>query len=309
MLSIRQYKEDLRNKREAEKAFSVTSLNLSKNILINPLAFMESLAKIDEINDQELYNLVFNSYETIFSESFITANEKHLEKITHPRFVNACIQVFSNVKDIPYEVKLYCNKIIYDYNIAFRDESHEYMRGLLFALGRVVNKDKAYILMGLGLPEVYAVNILICRYSSRKERTNIARMNYYICKQDEETMTEQMIIWIYDKLFDVISEVFQVVMFYPWDETQNEEVYSTMSNSILEIIENMPFNSIKHVLRDYALTYQSGAYNRRFLLSDNSVLNSNSTYTRFSLRALSADYSRINQAVAELIEEESLYVP
>ena len=305
--AIRQYKEDLKNK-EVEKVSSV-SLDLSKNVLINPSAFKAKMGKIDEMSDEELYSLVFNSYPTIFSESFITEDKKNLERITHPRFINACINVFSNIKDIPYTVKLFCNKIIYDYNIAFRDEEHEYMRGLLFALGRVVNKDKIYILTGLGLPEVYAVNILICRYSSTKERTNIARMNYYICKQDEETMTEQMIIWIYEKLFDVISEVFQVVMFYPWDETQNEEVYSTMSNSILDIIENMPFNSIKHVLRDYTIAYESGAYNRKFLLSDQSIVSVNSTYTRFSLRALSADYSRINQAVEELYEQESIYVP
>lgn len=302
---IRQYKEDLKNMNEEERSIEV---DLSRNIFINPKAFKESLLTIDSLTDEKLYEMIYHSYQMIFSETFIKETEKNLEIITHPRFISACIYVFNNIQEIDYNVKLYCNKIIYDYNITFRDKEHEYIRNLLFSLGRVVNKDKLYTLIALGLPEVVAVNILICRYSSRKERTNIARLNYYICKQSEELMNEQMIIWIYEKLFDKISELFQVIMFYPYDETQNEEVYSVMSLSILDIIENMPYNSIKNVLIDYTLSYESGAYKTQLITSNKEVINLNETYTRFSMGSISNDYPRINQVVDDL-KVEAIYVP
>lgn len=303
---IRRYKEDLKNK--SPEKVSTASVDLSKNIFINPKAFKDSLRNIDSLTDQELYNMISHSYETIFSESFIKEDKENLAIITHPRFISACVYVFNTVQQIDYKVKLYCNKIIYDYNTTFRGAEYEYIRNLLFSLGRVINKDKLYTLVALGLPEEIAVNILICRYSSRKERTNIARMNYYICKQSEELMTEQMIIWIFEKLFDKISELFQVIMFYPYDETQNEDVYSIMSLSILDIIENMPYISIKNLLTDYTLAYESGAYRKQLITSNKEVINLNETYTRFSMGSLSADYPRITQAVEEL-KQELVYVP
>ena len=52
--AIRQYKEDLKN-REVKKVSSA-SLDLSKNVIINPMAFKSKMGHIDKMSDKKLYH-------------------------------------------------------------------------------------------------------------------------------------------------------------------------------------------------------------------------------------------------------------
>ena len=104
-------------------------------------------------------------------------------------------------------------------------------------------------------------------------------------------MNEQMIIWIYEKLFSRISDLFQATMLETYTEQQQidfgenfMENYGTVGLAILIILNNMTTENIKKVLIGYEAEWQ-------YL---------GCPPARFSLHALSADYSRIGRVVEYL---------
>ena len=131
------------------------------------------------------------------------------------------------------------------------------------------------------------------------EKTNVKRLNFAIYFKDSELMTEQRVVWIYEKMFDRVSDLFQAIMFEVYTPQQEEvfnhyfpENYGTVSLAILCILNNMTSVNIRRVLLGYHSEWEYKGRPR----------------VRFSLHALSNDYSRIINVV-ETLAQEGTYLP
>ena len=125
------------------------------------------------------------------------------------------------------------------------------------------------------------------------------RLNFVICSKDPNVMTEQNIVWIYEKLFDQVSNLFYGIMFEVYTPQQIEdfgesfmEIYGAISLAVLDIINNMTSDAMKRVLAGY---YEEWEY-------------MNKPSVRFSLRSLSGDYSHITRVV-EYLDSVGKYLP
>lgn len=217
------------------------------------------LFNLDQLSDQDLYNLIHMKYSLILDEMFIAKNGELINFLyTNSRF----IMVFTNVLSRPdvkltYLQTIYCNRLAYDYFTA-RGDKDKYIRALLLNLVKTVNRSIMPSLIGLGLNEEIAAYLVNARYSSVKENIQVRRLNLEIMKCSPEMMTVQMIVDIYGKLFDRITPLFEGIMYDHYDQFVNqdmEDVYATINIAILEIVNNLPEDIMYHLLKNFKETY------------------------------------------------------
>lgn len=272
-------------------------LDLSQDMFYNPNLFTSKLENIDKISDTELFDLIRSYYNSLLSDLFI-GNRKYISLFTNARFLTIFTQVISNVQDLSYNNKVYCNKLAYDYTTLPNPDPD--IKQLLYSLSRVVNRNIIPGLLGLGLPNDLACYIALTRYSSQRENINVKRLNLVLINSPIEIMTEQMIVFIYEKLFDRLTPLFEGTMFDIYDkfETESaENIYSIISLSILDILEAQTSATIRKVLLSYEADYKT--FHAK----------SNGKPARFSMQCLSPDdYPRINTAI-ENLKLENIFVP
>ena len=112
-------------------------------------------------------------------------------------------------------------------------------------------------------------------------------------------MTEQTIIFIYECLFDRISDLFQAIMFETYSsQEQNDfgedfmEVYGTIGLAILTILNNMTSENISKVLAGYSTEWE---YIGR-------------PPVRFSLKNMSSDFLKITRVV-DYLNKQGITIP
>lgn len=285
-----QYMKDIAKEPKRE----LVQIKLFDNPAYNTLVLEEKLRSLDSLEDREVYSLLRDGYESILSTIFIDKNRQYLDLFTNSRFVSILIQVMSSITNISHINRTYINKIVYDYIVL--QDSDPYIKQLLYSLSKTVNKDILPRLLGLGLPEDIAIRLALSRFSSQKEIVNVKRVNFIIMTSPIEIMTEQMIVFIYEKLYDRFTPLFVGTMIDNCKsdmEGDMDEIYSIISLAILDILNVMPSNDIRKVLISYVGDFQA-------LYSKNGY--------RFSLQCLSNDYARIN-AVVDALKYENIYVP
>ena len=134
-----------------------------------------------------------------------------------------------------------------------------------------INKRLYTIISGLGIPKDIALWLVVNRSSSTEERRNIRRLTREMQHVDKSIMTEQMIVDIYSKTFsDQLTNLFCSVMTDKFDTfiNENEEyVYSTVSNALLDILEQMPYDDIESILIAYINELNSSGISGRFYLN------------------------------------------
>ena len=141
----------------------------------------------------------------------------------------------------------------------------------------------------------------LARSSDVDERINIKRLNLIMIQNPQKLMNTQMIINVYERLFDEFRTVFQTTMFdvYNDDETwvteEMMEVNANISYAICIILNDLPVEAIKMILKGYTDDFS------HIHCGDRSKI-------RFSMKSLSDDFSRIN-AIVELLESEGYSVP
>lgn len=276
---------------------NMVHVNILGSPVLNLQVLKEKMMNINNLTDQQLYDLIMSSYDNILSDIFINGDTKYLEIFTHHRFLTILNQVMYKV-NLSYDNRIYCNKIAYDY-ITLAGNPDQYTKDLLLALAKTVNRDLIPGLVGLGLSEDLATKLVLSRFSSKKELVNIKRLNFAICSSDSRVMTPQMIVWIYEKLIDNFTFLFEGTMFDLCDPrtvtSEFSEIYSYISLAVLDILNNMPSENIKKVLSAYSGDFYS-------------IMNTNHC-VRFSMQSLSMDYFRITQVVEYLKSVENIYVP
>lgn len=285
--------EDVMKKPKKEKIY----LNLSNNVLINPGVLPTKLSNIDNLTDRDLYELINNSYNILLNDTVVNDNKYYLSLFTNSRFLSIFIQVTSSVI-MNHTNRVFCNRIAYDYLTS--TDPDPYIVQLFYTLSKMVNRDVIPQLIGIGLSEDLASYMALTRYSTQKEMVNVKRLNFIIIQSPKELMTEQRIVWIYEKLFDRFTPLFEGTMFDIYSDIDHytedmEEIYSIISLAILDIMNEMASADIRKVLISY-----SGDYNFRYRKGERT--------SRFSMQSLAEDFYRINQVVEALVQE-NIIVP
>ena len=250
------------------------------------------------------YNTMDDPQLSVFIRNNIDEIIKDIQKKEIPyidffrdvRFIDNFIRAISSIP-MSYTLRQACNNLAYDYFTC--DNPNPTIKQKYLDISRVANKADINKLMCLGIPENTASNLALCRFSSNKDEVNAKRLNFALYFQNPDFMTEQMIVWIYEKLFDKIKYLFIATMLETYSKNEMEnfgpnfsEIYGRVSNAILIIVNNMESEGIKRVLC---------AYHEAQKIAKCPV--------RFSLRSLSNDYARILRVVEILQNEYNIYIP
>lgn len=272
-------------------------------------AFKRKLFNNAEMDQNELVKFIAIHYKSILQTIFDLQDLSYLQFFVNRKFILTLTSVISQV-NIDSQIRRYCNKIVYDYITCESVDKSVY--DLMIGLAKVVNRDTILILKGLKLKDISATYLAISAMSHETQTINIRRTNFVIATHlsdmwesldDEEDMlkAEQLIIDIYQKLFENVSLLFEAIMFdiydvnAPWMTEKIEIMYSLTSTAALDIVNSFPIYDIMSILKLYTFDYN--------------LLRQNGARPRFSLNNLSNDYARINEAIYKLACEENLYVP
>lgn len=255
---------------------------------LNKNAFKQRLNMMVNSSDEYSLSVFIKNNVEIIASDIVNGDKSYATLLVNPNFISAFVRAVSSIP-ITENLRLCCNKITYDYFISDNPDSNIKRRYL--DLSKVVNRIQVNSLQAIGLDENTACNLALSRSSSLNERTNVKRLNFTIYNKDPEVMTEQMVVWIYEKLFNRISDLFLAIMFEVYPPQQEMEfgenfmeVYGVVGLAILTILNNMPSDKIAKVLMKYNNEWE---YLER-------------PRVRFSLHALSEDFLRILNVVSGL---------
>lgn len=281
-------------------------------LVINPLtetlsmdytnidSIIKKLFNINNLSDEDVYNLLYKTYPYILDEMFIGKNMDLIKFLyTNSRFIMTLTNVLSrNDVKLTYLQTVYCNRLAYDYFTA-RGSKDDYIRALLINLIKVVNRSIVPSLIGLGLSEELASYLVNARYSSLKENIQVKRLNLEIINRLSGSVTVQMIINIYGKLFDRITPLFEGIMYDYWPPEQFvgndiEDTYAMINISILEIVNNLPADIMYHLLKNFYESYQLINLDKKI---------------RFNIYSFcKEDYPRLDYTL-ELLKSEGIVLP
>lgn len=258
------------------------------------------MANYARMSEPDLSVFIKNNLEEIAKDiTGISDQPKNIPYIVlfkETKFIDAFTRAIASVP-ISNAVRNACNNLAYDYFTS--DNPVPEIKQRFLNISQIVNRNINNQLLALGLDMNTACNLTMCRYSTNNMEANVKRLNFSLYFRNPDVMTEQMIVWIYEKLFDTIGDVFIATMletYAPEEERQFGdqfmEVYGRVGNAVLDIVNNMTTDSITTILRRYYSTW----------------LARNQPRVRFSLNCLSGDYARIRKVV-EFFAENKMYIP
>ena len=284
-----------------DKPTEYETLNIG-NTVRTPFILEEKLRNISNMPNDELYEILSLGYSTILNKDFIDKNKSMIGNLfMNERFVTIFSQVLMNVT-IPFtsEQKTSCNRLIYDYIVYHGDNKNDEVMNVLYKVGKTINRDLVPIMCALGLSEALALDLIIARHSTKNEYLGMQRVNVTIINSDPSIMTEQMIVWIYEKLFDHLTPMFEGIMFDVWDDDDfvnedKEEVYGLINLAILDILQEAPMVSIISVISSFA-------QDRYFIHANDPI--------RFNIKAISvSDNGRVVEAIDHVEKDRGINVP
>lgn len=270
------------------------TMDYVSNVIANPEVLATELENVDLLEVNKLYDSISKGWRIILDNDFVASHKTIVANaFTNEKFVTLFSQVMSQVELNPFQ-RVMCNKLVYDY-LTLNKEKDLHIQALLYNLGITINKDIIPGLMGIGLDSNTASNIAIARYSTQKETLAVKRVNVIIVNSPIEVMTEQMIVNIYEKLYDHLLPLFEGIMFDKWDEEnfqdeeECEEIYGLINLALLDILNDMPDDMIYNILSQYTLDKQ---------------YTNLTTPVRFNIHSISSDYKRVIDAI-DLYEKTS----
>lgn len=244
---------------------------------------------ITNYSDEELYALVSNNLRGLLLNIFERKDQKYIKMIISDRFLRILIQVVNTI-EVDYMNKIYLNKLCYDYLTLDEESKNVVISDLIYHLAKITNKKHIPILIGAGIPEKIACYIVLSRFSTNNEFINVDRMNFVIMTANID-FKEQMIVDVYQNLFDRVSQLFEATMLdvidtnEEWYTEEIDERYSLITLAVLDILNSLPSDAIRRVLDDYVKVYHTLFTGKP---------------TRCDLRSLSGDYERIRVIVEEM---------
>lgn len=271
---------------------NTAEINVAQNPNLNK-GLLDSIINNGTINnysDQDLYYLVSNNLRGLLLNIFEHKDQRYIKMIISDRFLRVLIQVVTNI-EVDYMNKIYLNKLCYDYLTLDEESKNPMINDMIYHLAKITNKKHIPLLIGAGIPEKIACYIVLSRFSTNNEFLNVTRMNFVIMTANID-FTEQMIVDVYQNLFDKVSELFEATMLDVIDTTEEwyteeiDERYSLITLAVLDILNSLPSDAIQRVLNDYVSVYYTSYSGRE---------------TRCDLRCLSEDFIRIRNIAEAMI--------
>lgn len=274
-----------------ENSFQTMDINIANNPSMNK-GLLDSIINNGTLNnysDQELYDLLSNNLRGLLLSIFERKDQRYIKMIISDRFLRILIQVVNNI-EIDYMNRVYLNKLCYDYLTLDDDSKNSIISDLIYHLAKITNKKYIPILIGLGIPEKISCYIVLSRFSTNNEFVNVKRMNFVIMTANIN-FTEQMIVDVYQNLFDRVTQLFEATMLDVFDTNEEwytdeiDERYSLITLAVLDILNSLPTDAIRRVLEDYRMVYHTSYSGQS---------------TRCDLRCLSGDHGRIRDIVEHM---------
>lgn len=266
----------------------INNPNMNKGLLDNII----DTGTLNNYTDEQLFNLLSNNLRGFLLNIFERKDQRYIKMIISDRFLRVLIQVVGSI-EIDYMNMIYLNKLCYDY-LTLDDQSKNFIiSDLIYHLAKITNKKYIPILIGVGIPEKIACYIVLSRYSTNNEFVNVTRMNFVILTANIN-FTEQMIVDVYQNLFDRVSQLFEATMLdvidtnEQWYTEEIDERYSLITLALLDILNSLPSDAIRRVLDDYVKVYHISYQGKE---------------TRCNLRSLSSDYERIRVIAEDMISK------
>lgn len=235
----------------------------------------EKLNTINNMNEEEAYNLVKKEYKNFLSNII---NDPSLDDIkSNPKFIISLIQVCLET-ELALDERINCNSMIYKQLTT----SSSYMEKLYSFLGFIVNRNITNKLVHCGLSLSIASYLAVVRKSSFDINNNINRLNFSILCLGPEIMTIQRITDIYVSLSNTIEDIktlFMVSMIdiyvsYSSNSSITDKMRYTnknMNNALLSILESLKPHDIESILLEYSKMIENNMFDEndvRFSLSN-----------------------------------------
>lgn len=290
-------------KRDAELDTEEEYIDISEMPMFNENALYNKLTKIDQLDDNSLADIIENNYSRILDNVFEQNRDSafYLSLFLDQRFLTMFTNIIGEQKNITDTDRVLCNKIAYDY-LTSNDMSNikPEFKSLFLNLSKRVNFQVIPRLLSLGLDEATCSYLALSRYSHTDPKVYIRRLNHIIVSHSDSIMAEQMIIDIYQILATSFIPLFKYTMFDVSTEDElnaigpgASEIYSTISLTMIDILNQFTSTDIRKILVEYSNEYNS---------SDN-------LQVRFSMRSISeSDYWRILKVI-DILEYEQIPVP
>ena len=255
--------------------------------------FYASINSIDTMNEKDR-NIFIRDFIDTISNQILDGTCRYMKKLVTPEFLSTCKDVISSIP-ITTNRKIALNYLAYSY--FFSPSPNPDVVALIMEIGYIINRDYANILMdiGNGLTKNDATRICIARFSSTDEKLNVHRMNYILYMINPEIMNHQMVVWVFEALFNQVRYLFVASMFEDLSMLNGscfEDTFSNVSLALLTIVNNLMLTDINYLIN---LFLDEWEYHGR-------------QEVRFSLRSLSGDFSRI-RSVIESMETSGTLIP
>ena len=290
----------------------------SKSPSFNKSILLGSIYDMNNMNDTELRMFVQNSFRTILNNIFFGSKESadYINCFTNVRFLDAFIDVVQrSIHQGTYFDKdniAKINNICYDYITFNHTNKNPAVVSRMYMLANIINAPYIPRLLGLGLSNNVANLLLIARWSNLNPKVCVKRVNFIIIGQHKSIMTQETIVQIMKILYELDRDQKNYVKIFPyimmdvlddyddadesthWITDEIQEVDSTLSLAALDILNEFTSSNIRYVLLNYTESYNLVHYGKP---------------VRFSLRRLSDDHQKINDAVNNLRTFENIIVP
>ena len=227
-------------------------------IVSGPSLLVERLKDIDNMTDNELYDILKTSYHIFLSNSINSPIFKTLRQ--HPRFIIVLSQIVVEV-DLTLEQRVYCNAMLYK-ELSNLNPENTTLQRVYYILGMNANYNMTKKIMDAGIKQALAIYLAIVRKSSFNNSDNISRLNFTIVCDKPDVMTVQTITNVYCAIFNTVEDIKNLFLLTIRDTyvfTANESwitedtlrIASNMNFAVLSLLESLPIVKIKDILKEY----------------------------------------------------------
>ena len=299
---------DETKKHDADHPVLVAKVRVDESPNFNLSILKQNIDNVDSMSDVELRNFIKRCFKSIMVNLFGKEMPKYIHYFQDVRFLDAFIDVLKSMDFIEKDDIVRLNTMCYHYITIPKDKQNYRVVSRMMEVSNIINRHNLPRLLGLGLSSNLASILLIARYSDIDLNVCVKRVNFIIITQPKELMSERMIEEILKILYNVLDDLVRI--FPPimmdilpdydennpntlWISEDIQEVNSTLNLALLNILDNLPTQTIRSVLLNYTEAMNMVYKNYQ---------------VRFSLRCLSEDYYRINNVINEMALNEGIYV-
>ena len=299
---------DETKKHDADHPVLVAKVRVDESPNFNLSILKQNIDNVDSMSDVELRNFIKRCFKSIMVNLFGKEMPKYIHYFQDVRFLDAFIDVLKSMDFIEKDDIVRLNTMCYHYITIPKDKQNYRVVSRMMEVSNIINRHNLPRLLGLGLSSNLASILLIARYSDIDLNVCVKRVNFIIITQPKELMSERMIEEILKILYNVLDDMVRI--FPPimmdilpdydennpntlWISEDIQEVNSTLNLALLNILDNLPTQTIRSVLLNYTEAMNMVYKNYQ---------------VRFSLRCLSEDYYRTNNVINEMALNEGIYV-